>query len=234
MLKLSPSLLSADFAELGGEIRAVERAGAVYAHLDVMDGQFVPNITIGPVVVKSLRRVSNLVFDVHLMIDRPERFAEAFAAAGADIVCFHLEAAAEPWELIRRIRGLGKRPAMAVKPETPVSSLLPYVKGLDMALIMSVEPGFGGQAFMPAALDKARILRNYITANRIDCDIEMDGGISLQNLRAVIDSGVNVIVAGSDIFGAEDVTARIREYLGEFNRGGLCPPGGSSDKCLER
>ena len=222
-MKLSPSLLSSDFSQLGAVLKIIRDAGADYAHLDVMDGHFVPNITMGPPVIKSLRKSSDIIFDVHLMISEPERYVEAFADAGADIICFHLEASADPAGLIRRIKDLGKKCAAALKPGTPAGNLLPYLKDLDMALIMSVEPGFGGQAFMPAALDKARLIREYITINNYDCDVEMDGGIGINNLEAVISSGVNVVVAGTDIFAAPSIEARIKEYINRFKSGGKSP-----------
>ncbi|MCL2703712.1 MAG: ribulose-phosphate 3-epimerase [Defluviitaleaceae bacterium] len=216
MIKLAPSLLAADFAMLGEQLNAVESAGAGYLHLDVMDGRFVPNISIGPPVIESLRKVSGLVFDAHLMIMEPERYVDAFAAAGADIICFHIEAAADPCGLIKKIRGLGKKPAAAINPETSAERLLPFLSGLDMVLVMSVSPGFGGQPFMPPALEKARLLRGHIKRNNYICDVEMDGGITLSNLPDVLASGVNIVVAGTDIFRAPDISARVTEYLKYF------------------
>ena len=213
MIKLAPSLLAADFARLGEELRIIESAGSNYAHLDVMDGHFVPNITIGPPVIKSLRKTSNLIFDVHLMIENPERYIEAFSSAGADIICFHIESTENPLSLIEKIRTLGKRPAAAINPDTPVERVLPFLSELSMVLVMSVNPGWGGQTFLPDALRKARVLRDYIDLNGFACEIEMDGGITLSNLPRVIEAGVDVVVSGTDIFKAEDIPTRIREFL---------------------
>jgi ribulose-phosphate 3-epimerase len=213
MRKLAPSILASDFSRLGDMLGQIEKAGAHYAHIDVMDGCFVPNITLGPPVIKSLRPVSKLVFDVHLMIERPERYIKDFAEAGADIICFHVEAAENPGDTIKKIKELGVKAAAAIKPNTPADSVLPFIEQLDMVLIMSVEPGYGGQALMTHTLDKARSLREYIETHGLSCDIEMDGGIKLSNLGAVLAAGVNVIVAGTDVFKAEDIKKRVGEYL---------------------
>ena len=214
MNKFAPSILSADFAALGEQLAAIEYAGAHYAHIDVMDGHFVPNITIGPPVVKSLRKRSKLIFDVHLMIENPWKYVQAFAEAGADIINFHIETVKDPNALIDVIKRLGKQPAVTIKPETGIETVLPLTNRVGMILIMSVNPGFGGQKFMPGALDKARQLRTYMRENNFNIDIEMDGGINLQNVKSVLDSGVNVIVAGSAVFeGGMGIEENTREFL---------------------
>jgi len=216
MYKLAPSILAADFGRLAAELRTVADAGAHYAHIDVMDGHFVPNISIGVPVVKSLRKQSNLVFDVHLMISEPEKYIAAFADAGADIINFHLEAAKDPVALIREIRALGKQPAITLKPGTSIEAVYPFAGMVDMILLMSVEPGFGGQAFMPEALSRAKTLRTFLDTEGLSTDIEMDGGIYLENANAVLSAGVNVLVAGSAVFGAADQANAVRSFLRKF------------------
>lgn len=218
---LAPSILSADFCSLGSALETIEKAGAHYVHIDVMDGFFVPNITIGMPVVKSMRKASRLVFDVHLMIEKPERYAEAFVEAGADIICFHAEACEKPHELIQQIRGLGVVPAVAIRPDTPAEAVVEYLSEIGMVLVMSVMPGFGGQALMPHTLEKALKLKEIIDKNGLNCEIEMDGGIKLENVHDVLEAGVNVIVAGSDIFGAPDAGGRVGEYLKVFEKFGV-------------
>jgi len=212
--KLSPSILSADFAALGEQLAKIERSGAHYVHIDVMDGHFVPNITIGPLVIKSLRKRSKLIFDVHLMIENPWKYVQDFAEAGADIINFHIEAVKNPEALIDVIKRCGKQAAVTIKPETEIDAILPLINRVGMILIMSVNPGFGGQGLIPEALNKARRLRAYMRENNLSVDIEMDGGINLQNVKTVLDSGVNVIVAGSAIFGGEkSIEENTREFL---------------------
>ncbi len=213
MFEIAPSILSADFCGLGAQLDIIKNAGARYIHIDVMDGHFVPNISIGIPVVKSIRAHSDLILDVHLMIDRPEKYVKQFASAGSDIINFHIEACEEPNKLIAEIKSLGKKAAITVKPGTPVESVYPYVSELDMVLIMSVEPGFGGQKFMLSALDKARKLRSFIDKNNLTVDIEMDGGIDLTNVEEVIESGANIIVAGSSVFGTESIGSAVKEFL---------------------
>ena len=213
MNKLSVSILAADFCKLGDELHQAEAAGAHYVHIDVMDGHFVPNISIGVPVVESLRKCSNLIFDVHLMISNPDDYIVAFANAGADIINFHVEATANPIALINKIKKLGKKAAITLNPNTPVEAVFPYLPMVDMVLVMSVFPGFGGQKFMPESLNRALDIREYITQNNLNVDIEMDGGINLDNVGEVISAGVNVIVAGSAIFGAEDKTKAIQKFL---------------------
>ena len=213
MFKLAPSLLAADFGHLAAELAIIEAAGAHYAHIDVMDGHFVPNISIGVPVVQSIRKQSSLIFDVHLMISEPEKYIDAFAKAGADIINFHLEATTDASALIQHIRALGKRPAITLKNGTPIEAAFPYAADVDMILLMSVEPGFGGQAFNPEALGRAKALRAFLTRENLDTDIEMDGGIYLENANEVLAAGANVLVAGSAIFGTEDKAATVRAFL---------------------
>jgi ribulose-phosphate 3-epimerase len=219
MSKLAVSILSADFSRLGEELREMEEAGAHYVHIDVMDGHFVPNITVGVPVVASLRKCSNLVFDVHLMLNNPEDYIEAFASAGADIINFHVEAAKEPVKLIKKIKSLGKRAAITLNPETPVEAAFEYLRLIDMVLLMSVAPGFGGQEFIAESLDRARLLRQHIEDNWLKVDIQMDGGIKSENVGQVVAAGVSVVVAGSAIFDAKDKKRAVRRLLGVIEGG---------------
>lgn len=200
MIKFAPSLLSADFANLSDELKLIENSGAEYVHLDVMDGHFVPNITIGPPVIHSLRPISNIVFDVHLMISEPEKYIDAFIDAGADIITIHIEASKDLLKDIEKIKTRGKRAAVALNPGTEIESVYPYVSELDMVLVMSVNPGFGGQKFMPIAIEKIQKLSEYVKKHNISLDIQVDGGISLENSNLVISAGANVIVSGSAFF----------------------------------
>ncbi len=209
MVKLSPSILSADFARLGEEAAAMRREGADYAHIDVMDGQFVPNLSMGFPVVKALHKSSDLVLDVHLMIDRPLRYVERFCEAGADILTIHVEADTEEntLEALRRIRAHGVRPAISVKPKTPAEAVRPYLPLVDLILVMTVEPGFGGQSFMADMMLKLAAIRAMIDAERHGCELEVDGGVNLETAKLCKRNGANVLVAGSAFFGAADRAA---------------------------
>ncbi|MGE5246763.1 MAG: ribulose-phosphate 3-epimerase [Verrucomicrobiota bacterium] len=206
---IAPSLLSADFGRLAEEVGAAERAEADLLHLDVMDGRFVPNITIGPPVVAAVKKCATVPLDVHLMIVEPERYVEAFAAAGADIITVHAEATPHLQRVLARIRELGKKPGVALNPSTPLSAVEWVLHDVDMVLIMSVNPGFGGQEFLPASLAKIELLRTQLSRARLDVDIEVDGGIKADNVGQVVSAGANVIVSGSGIFGTPDYAATI-------------------------
>lgn len=203
-IKISPSILSADFSKLGDEIIALEKAGADYIHIDVMDGHFVPNITIGPEVIKRLRPITKLPFDVHLMISPVNDFIKDFADAGADIITFHPEATDNVSETISLIRKLGKKVGISLKPKSQISLIEDHLSKIDLILIMSVEPGFGGQKFMPEVLDKMRKLRSLIDEKKLNVDIEIDGGINFDNSKKAKDYGANILVSGSTVFKEHD------------------------------
>ena len=209
-MKLSPSLLSADFGRLGEEARAVEDI-ASYLHFDVMDGHFVPNLTFGPPVVNALRRYSSLPFDIHLMINRPTLYAPRFRVGPEDVITFHVEAEDPPRRALEAIRDLGCRVGISLRPGTPLSAIVPYLPEVDWVLVMSVEPGFGGQEFMPEALERIRKLRELIGVRPVT--IAVDGGINADNVRQVVKAGAEVIVAGSAIYGKGDPAAAARELL---------------------
>jgi ribulose-phosphate 3-epimerase len=201
-LKIAPSILASDFARLGEEVRAVEAAGADYVHLDVMDGRFVPNITLGPPIVAAIRRATKLPLDVHLMIVEPERYIDEFARAGADLISVHLEATPHLHRLVQQIRHAGKRPAVALNPHSPIDGLDVVLPDLDMVLLMSVNPGFGGQQFIEAVVPKIRALRAEIERRKLSVDIEVDGGIDPHTAPTVVAAGATVLVAGSAVFHA--------------------------------
>ena len=203
MTILAPSMLSADFKELGKEIQAIEENGAKYLHFDVMDGIFVPSISFGMPVLKSIRSGTNLVCDVHLMITEPIRYVEDFAKAGADLITIHLEACEDVDATIDKIKGCGCKVGVSIKPNTPVSALQPYLDKVDMILIMSVEPGFGGQKFIPSSLEKISETKAMIDANGLSVDIQVDGGIYTHNVEEVLKAGANIIVAGSAVFNGD-------------------------------
>ena len=209
---LSPSILSSDFAHLAEAADLVAHGGAEWLHIDVMDGHFVPNITLGAPIVKSLRKYSDLVFDVHLMIDKPERYIDDFINAGSDIITFHIESTDAADEIIDRVHAAGKKVGLTLKPATPIEVLKPYLDRVDMVLVMTVEPGFGGQSFMEDQLAKAEYLRRYKEKSGANFDIEVDGGVNLKNVRRCLKAGINVIVAGSAVYGG-DVTQNAADFM---------------------
>ncbi len=213
---LSPSMLAIDFANIGENLKKAEDAGTPYLHLDVMDGVFVPNISFGIPVIAGLRKSTQMIFDVHLMIVEPEKYVEAFRKAGADIINFHLEATEDPAAVIGQIKATGAKAAITIKPKTPVEDLLPYLSEVDMVLVMTVEPGFGGQSFMEDQVEKIRTLSKWKKEQGYTYDIEVDGGVNLKTLRTVLDAGANVIVAGSAVFGKEDVAGAVRDFMEVF------------------
>ena len=221
MIKLSPSILACDYNILGTQVREAYEAGAKYMHLDVMDGLFVPSISLGMPVIKSLRKATDVVFDTHLMINEPIRYIDDFVEAGSDIITFHLEATDKVGETINKIKAAKVKAGIVINPETPVEAIKPYLSMVDMVLIMSVHPGFGGQKYIPEATDKIRQARKLIDEAGYNIDLEVDGGVNLSNVKEVLEAGANVIVAGSAVFG-NNITDSVKGFLKsfeEFERG---------------
>ena len=211
MVKISPSVLAADLSNLAAEVKDIELAGADMVHLDVMDGMFVTNISFGLPVIKSLRAKSNMIFDVHLMIDSPEIYASRFIDAGADILTFHLEACKNPSELLSAIRDEGVMAAISIKPDTPCEDVYPYLDQCDMVLVMTVEPGYGGQALIPETLEKVRKIKAEILGRGLSTLVQVDGGINVDNAGEAVSAGADILVAGSSVFGKTDRKAAIDE-----------------------
>jgi ribulose-phosphate 3-epimerase len=221
MIYLAPSILAADFSRLGEQVLETERAGAQRIQVDVMDGHFVPNLSMGPVVVKGLRPVTRLVLEIHLMVEEPARFVDGFVKAGADSLIVHREVLPDPRPLLQRIRGLGKKVGLAIKPETPVEAAEPFLKEIDLALCMTVHPGFGGQAFLPESPGRIRRLRELIEKHNPACELEVDGGIDEHTAPVAVAAGANVLVVGTAIFGKpEGPGAAVRELLARLGHGG--------------
>ena len=216
MKKIAPSILSADFSRLADEVRAVEKAGADVIHVDVMDGHFVPNITIGPLVVQGLKKLTSLPLDVHLMIENPERYVEVFAQAGSDWITIHAEVCPNLKRVIRKVRESKARPGIVLKPATPLKTLFPVLDEIDLVLIMSVNPGFGGQSFMPPTLKKIERLRKIVDQDHYPLEIEVDGGVKVENIREVSAAGGDIFVVGTGIFKTENYDETIRKLRQEI------------------
>jgi len=210
MKKIAPSILSADFCRLGEEIKAVEAAGADYIHIDVMDGHFVPNITIGPLVVEAVRKITRLPLDVHLMIENPDRYIADFAAAGADIIVVHAEASIHLHRSIQLIKSLGKKAGVSLNPATPLNFLEYVLADLDLVLLMTVNPGFGGQSFIEESLPKIKALRAMLDKRGLEAELEVDGGVKIDNIARISHAGADVFVAGSAVFGSSDYASTIK------------------------
>lgn len=206
---IAPSLLSSDFSRLDQEISAVEKAGADWIHVDVMDGNFVDNLTLGPPIISSIRKCTKLPFDVHLMIDKPERYVKNFIDAGANYLTIHVESTTDPREVLRKIRALGCKPGVTLRPRTPLKDLEPFLSEVDLVLIMTVEPGWGGQSFMMNQMEKVRIVREWATKNNPKLHIEVDGGVNAETSKIAREAGANVFVAGNFVFKSPDYGAAI-------------------------
>jgi len=222
MIKIAPSILSADFSRLGEEIKAIDHAGADYVHVDVMDGHFVPNITIGPLIVDAIRPITELPFDVHLMIENPDQYIPGFAAAGADIIVVHAEAVRHLHRTVQLIKSLGKKAGVSLNPATPLSALDIILPDLDLVLLMTVNPGFGGQSFIESCLPKIAALRQRIAALGLPIELEVDGGVKVENIGQIAAAGADVFVAGSAVFGAKDYQATISQLKDNGAKGQAC------------
>lgn len=214
---LSPSILAADFWRLGEQIKEIQEAGAGYLHIDVMDGVFVPSISFGMPVISSLRKMTDIFFDVHIMITEPERYAAEFVKCGADMVTFHLEATQKVEETIESIRSAGAKVGISIKPGTPAEAVEPYLEQVDMVLVMTVEPGFGGQKYIEGCTEKVRQVRHMITQKGLEVDVQVDGGITADNVQTVLEAGANVIVAGSAVF-KNSITENVKAFQREFEK----------------
>ncbi len=216
MIKLAPSILTADFANLESELKKIEDNGCPYLHVDVMDGHFVPNISLGAPIIKSIRKITNMVIDAHLMISNPLKYVKDFADAGSDIINFHIESDDNPDEVIKEILSFNKKAGITVKPNTPIESVFPYLDRLSLVLIMSVEPGFGGQSFMVDMMDKVEIVKKEIEKRGLDIEVEVDGGLNLSNVDKALEKGADVIVVGSGIYNDKGADKNTIEYIEYF------------------